>query len=60
MKTVQKIFIWVNIILTLLFVAAVDSLSNFQIIALGAFLGVLWYLLREMSARMAREEEQGL
>ena len=48
MKTAQKILIVINLLLTMVYVAGVDSLSNYSVIAYGAILAGLWWLVKLM------------
>ena len=46
MKTRVKILIGINLALTMLFISAVDSLSNMDLLKYGAMLALLWYSVK--------------
>lgn len=57
MKTAQRILIVINLLLTLVYVAGVDSLSNYNVMAYGAILAGLWWLVRVMGSETKASKE---
>ena len=58
MKTAIKILIIINLFLSMVYVAGIDSLSNFDILAYGALLAALWYLVKLMSRAPKESKEE--
>lgn len=46
LKVAHQVMIYVNIILSMLYVAGIDSLSNTCVILYGAILVGLWYIVK--------------
>ena len=58
MKTATKILIIINLFLSMVYVAGIDSLSNFDILAYGALLAGLWCLVKLMSQEQNKSKEE--
>ena len=58
MKAATKILIIINLFLSMVYVAGIDSLSNFDILAYGVILAGLWYLVKVMSREQNKSKEE--
>lgn len=57
MKAGLRILVLINLALTMIYVAGVDSLSNFNVVAYGALLAGLWWIVKAMNKRVNKTEE---
>lgn len=57
MKTRVKILIGINLALTMLFISAVDSLSNLDVLKYGAMLALLWYSVKGIARTETNNQE---
>lgn len=53
----QRIFIVINLFLSMIYACAIDSLSNFDIILYGAVLGGLWYVVKLINDKIESLKE---
>lgn len=57
LKLAQKVLIIINLFLSMIYTAGVDSLETFDILMYGAVLAGLWYVVKLMNDRINELEE---